>query len=53
MMTDFYNDRQRLLYSGLTILGLALAALDAFVITGLWGVAGLFLAYITGEFLRR
>lgn len=48
MMTDFYNDRQRLLYSGLTILGLALAALDAFVITGLWGVAGLFLAYITG-----
>lgn len=47
-MIAFTNDRQRLLYSGLTVLGLGVAALDAFVITGPWGLAGLCLAYIAG-----
>ncbi|HTO33120.1 MAG TPA: cation-translocating P-type ATPase [Pararhizobium sp.] len=42
------SDRQMLLLSGLTILGLALAALAAFVAPGWWGVIGLCLAYIAG-----
>lgn len=47
-MIDLTRDRREALLSGLTILGLVLAALAAFVVPGPWGVAGLCLAYIAG-----
>lgn len=48
MTIENASDRQMLILSGLTVLGLALAALAAFVVPGWWGVLGLCLAYSAG-----
>ncbi|NCO87887.1 MAG: cation-translocating P-type ATPase [Rhodobacterales bacterium] len=44
----FDDDTVMATLSGLTILGLGLGALDAYLLPGPWGVAGLALAYLAG-----
>ncbi len=48
MTPDRSSDHLQLLLSGATLIGTGLAALDVWIFSGPWGVAGLVLAYLAG-----
>ncbi|MDZ4094535.1 MAG: heavy metal translocating P-type ATPase, partial [Paracoccaceae bacterium] len=48
MTDDRAIDRRRTWLTGLTAFGMLLASMDAFVVPGVWGVAGLGLVYLAG-----
>lgn len=47
-MDNLYSDRVLTALTGLTVAGLCLAIVDAFAVAGVWGPAGLGLAYLAG-----
>jgi heavy metal translocating P-type ATPase len=48
LKVDLTSDRAMLALSSATVIGLALAAIDEFVLAGPWGLAGLCLVYVAG-----
>lgn len=47
-MDDLFSDRAQTVLSSLTVFGMVLAAVDAFVASGIWGPVGLSLVYLAG-----
>lgn len=48
MHFDPSSDRLMTALTGATVIGMALAALDAFLVPGIWGPSGLGLVYLAG-----